>query len=99
MHGHVNVKSQNALILSSEKTLQLIEHGKITNKPRFNAHPIETSVLMWWCPNVSESYFSIKDCLLKPLGARGDVVVKALRYKPACRGFDSRWRHWNFSVS
>jgi hypothetical protein len=25
------------------------------------------------------------------LGARGDVVVKALRYKPAGREFDSRW--------
>ena len=32
-------------------------------------------------------------------GARGDVVVKALRYKPAGRGFDSRWYHWNFSVT
>jgi hypothetical protein len=31
-------------------------------------------------------------------GARGGVVVKALRYKPARRGFDSRWCHWNFSV-
>jgi len=24
---------------------------------------------------------------------------KALRYKPAGRGFDSRWCHWNFSVT
>ena len=30
---------------------------------------------------------------------RGGVVVKALRYKPAGRGFDSRWCHWNFSVT
>jgi hypothetical protein len=30
---------------------------------------------------------------------RGGVVIKALRYKPACRGFDSRWCHWNFSVT
>ena len=30
------------------------------------------------------------------LGARGGVVVKALRYKPAGRGFDSRCCHWNF---
>jgi len=30
---------------------------------------------------------------------RGDVVVKALRYKPAGRSFDSRWCHWNFSVT
>jgi hypothetical protein len=26
-------------------------------------------------------------------------VVKALRYKPAGRGFDFRWCHWNFSVT
>jgi hypothetical protein len=26
-------------------------------------------------------------------------AVKALRYKPAGRGFDSRWCHWNFSVT
>jgi hypothetical protein len=32
-------------------------------------------------------------------GARGSVVVKAIRYKPAGRGFDSRWCHWNFSVT
>ena len=32
-------------------------------------------------------------------GARGGEVVKALRYKPAGRGFDSRWCHWDFSVS
>ena len=33
------------------------------------------------------------------MGARGGVVVKALRYKPAGRGFDSQWCHWNFSVT
>jgi hypothetical protein len=27
------------------------------------------------------------------------VVVTALRYKPAGRGFDSLWCHWNFSVT
>jgi len=32
-------------------------------------------------------------------GVRGGIVVKALRYNPAGRGFDSRWRHWNFSVT
>jgi hypothetical protein len=31
-------------------------------------------------------------------GARGAVVVKALRDKPAGLGFDSRCCHWNFSV-
>ena len=37
--------------------------------------------------------------ILQRTGARGGVVVKALRYKPAGRGFDSRWCHWNFSVT
>ena len=32
-------------------------------------------------------------------GARGGIVVKVLRYKPAGRGFDSRMCHWNFSVT
>ena len=26
-------------------------------------------------------------------------LVEALRYKPEGRGFDSRWCHWNFSVT
>ena len=33
------------------------------------------------------------------VGQRGGVVVKALGYKPAGRRFDSRWCHWNFSVT
>jgi hypothetical protein len=32
-------------------------------------------------------------------GARGGAVVEALRYKPEGRGFDSRWCHWNFSLT
>ena len=32
-------------------------------------------------------------------GAWDSTVVKALRYKPAGRGFDSRRCHWNFSVT
>jgi len=36
------------------------------------------------------------ESLLVGAGVRGGVVVKELRYKPAGRGFDSRWCHWNF---
>ena len=32
-------------------------------------------------------------------GALGGVVVKELWYKSAGRGFDSRWCHWNFSLT
>jgi hypothetical protein len=31
--------------------------------------------------------------------SRGGAVVEALRYKPECRGIDSRWCHWNFSLT
>ena len=41
----------------------------------------------------------IKRDIIINVGARVGVVVKALRYKPAGRGFDSRWCHWNFSVT
>ena len=41
---------------------------------------------------VSETY-------LPSCEARGGLVFKALRYKPAGRGFVSRWCHWNFSVT
>jgi hypothetical protein len=34
-----------------------------------------------------------------PVWASGGVVVKTIRYKPAGRGFDSRWCQWNFSVT
>jgi len=27
------------------------------------------------------------------------LLVEALRYKPEGRGFDSRWGHWNFSLT
>jgi hypothetical protein len=27
------------------------------------------------------------------------MYLEALRYKPEGRGFDSRWCHWNFSLS
>ena len=32
-------------------------------------------------------------------GAHVGIVVKAPHYKLAGRGFDSRWCHWNFSVT
>jgi hypothetical protein len=32
-------------------------------------------------------------------GARGGAVVEAPRCKPEGRGIDSRWCHWNFSLT
>jgi len=36
---------------------------------------------------------------LTAIGGARWAVVKALRYKPAGRGFDFPWCHWNFSVT
>jgi hypothetical protein len=33
------------------------------------------------------------------LGGRGGALEEALRYKPEGRGIDSRWYHWNFSLT
>jgi hypothetical protein len=47
--------------------------------------------------NVFYDVISVQYLLLK--GARGGAVVEALRYKPEGRGIDSRWCHWNFSLT
>jgi hypothetical protein len=36
---------------------------------------------------------------LLPYGARGGAMLEALRYKPEGRRIDSRWCHWNFSMT
>jgi hypothetical protein len=41
----------------------------------------------------------IIDVLYVLNGACGGAVVEALRYKPEGRGIDSRWCHWNFSLT
>jgi hypothetical protein len=45
---------------------------------------------------LSIGFVADNDAMLR---ARGGVAVKALRYKPAGRVFDSRWFHWNFSLT
>jgi hypothetical protein len=40
--------------------------------------------------------YAISTEVRKIVGVGDGVVVKALRHKPAGRGFDSRWFHWNF---
>jgi hypothetical protein len=55
-----------------------------------------SSFLLITCPYVA-SLISVIPC-----SKRGFAVAQffeALRYKPEGRGFDSRWDHWNFSVT
>jgi hypothetical protein len=49
---------------------------------------------------VTASYESnLFDLRVLYLGHAVMQLVEALRYKPECRGFDSRWYHWNFSLT
>jgi len=41
----------------------------------------------------------VKGLMRSPTLDRGNTVVKALRYKSEGRWFDSRWFHWNFSLT
>jgi hypothetical protein len=59
----------------------------------------------WWSQLTKLTYESvisttrIMPSLHNCYGARGGAVVEALRYKPEGRGIDSRWCHWNFSLT
>jgi hypothetical protein len=43
----------------------------------------------------------VSDVFWQMMFEKGPVaqLVEARRYKPEGRGFDSRWRHWNFSLT
>jgi hypothetical protein len=64
---------------------------KLIIKQPFLAFPYTEVPLLAFCTETSA--YSLR------IGARSSVVGKALRYKTAGRGFDSRWCHWNFSVT
>ena len=44
-------------------------------------------------------FWKIYASLLLAIGDRGGTVVKVLYYKSEGRWFDSRWCHWNFSLT
>jgi hypothetical protein len=41
-------------------------------------------------------FFTLSTCFVGHAVAQ---LVEALRYKPEGRGFDFRWRYWNFSLT
>ena len=49
--------------------------------------------------SVWSTVFFIKTCIGFYMGDRGGTVVKVLCYKSEGRWFDSRWCHWNFSLT
>jgi hypothetical protein len=48
---------------------------------------------------LSNSHSCLARVLLIIRGYAVAQLVEALHYKPEGRGFDSRWSHWDFSVT
>jgi hypothetical protein len=44
------------------------------------------------------TFYILASVLVYDLG-QAVALVEALRYKPEGRGFDSRWCHWNLSLT
>ena len=73
-----------------------------TSTPTLFLHPFLFSPYMPHaslisCSWILSSYYFMNSTNYK--GDRGVTVVKALCYKPEGRWFDSRWCHWNFSLT
>ena len=58
-------------------------------------HGILITDLVLYFSSINVLFFSY----LLVLGQAVVQFVEALRYKPEGRGFDSRWCHWNFSLT
>jgi len=84
-----------------EHDIRPLEHGErsvyILNKGHWTFSKVRFSTLfLFICLQSCE-----KVCLVTSF-IRGHAVaqlVEALRYKSECRGFDSRWCYWNFSLT
>ena len=48
---------------------------------------------------VTEFLYTYSLYTLENIGYRGGTVVKVLRYKSEGRWFNSKWCHWNFSLT
>ena len=48
---------------------------------------------------VKELWHICRRILIFAMGTAVAQLVEALRYKSGCRGFDSRWCHWNFPLT
>jgi hypothetical protein len=50
-------------------------------------------------PFVERNIWDLEDVIENVRGHAVAQLVEALRYKPEGRGFDSRWCHWNLSLT
>jgi hypothetical protein len=55
--------------------------------------------VLWYFADLPENRGSIHTHQVKEVFHAVAQLVEALRYKSEGRGFDSRWCHWNFSLT
>jgi hypothetical protein len=86
-------------VKSWQQTIRIVEKLRVTS------HFVKHERIVDVCHNVQFAHVQLVIMLielkkvLSQKGARCGVMVKALHYKPAGRGFNSCWCHWNFSVT
>jgi hypothetical protein len=70
------------------KSLLSLKCGSAIPKSSFGTYGVPVRLTQFYITYISYIYV-----------ARGGAVIEALGYKPESRGFDSRWCHWNLSLT
>jgi hypothetical protein len=94
-----------ALVIFSKNLEKKLSNGRVNQRPENGKSPqlsvdrIRPFLLIDICG--CKIKFGTVHCILGYIlrGRGGTQSVEALRYKPEGRGFDSRWCHWNFSLT
>ena len=89
-----------ALFFSAiERPKREAEHLSTSNVGVKNTSTPEHTFLARTCTALSDSLLTFLSSSSVSFGALGVQLLETLSYKPEGRGFDSRWCHWNFSLT
>jgi hypothetical protein len=99
-HAYIPFLAMISFCVLSSFCFTLLSSFLFSNYNYFPFFPCTVSLLWpkWRVSTLQTAGHFTKTYVIR-LGARGGAVVEALRYKPEGRGIDSRWCHWNFSLS
>jgi hypothetical protein len=68
----------------------------------FSKRPLSPALALFYWNALAYFYMSLKTLCVNAYiipGHAGPQMAETLRYKPEGREFDSRWRHWDFSLT
>ena len=103
VHTKKYICNEKKLFLKTTTALYLnqltVQQAFIEGKSKKYIHSILISKHVEMTTPLEQHLLRFTDFTNTIHGTRGGVVVKALSYKPTGSGFDSRWFHWNFSVT